>query len=152
MGKPEKIVAVAVVIVIGATVALALRRPAPMSPPEIKIIQGIARDRADDDAAKRARNALAKLDAPWELKREAARRDWSYVKDRTEALCRDAFREKMAYLEPDGEFAMSVDQWGGYQLLVKVRLADSFRAAPVGIVRCSVTPGINIATLEKVRM
>lgn len=79
--------------------------------------------------------------------------EWDYSKERIEAVCRNAFREKLTGLDPTELLSGGSDPDGyGFELRFVVRLADSFRAAPVGIVRCRVDSFINTVHLEKVRM
>ena len=67
--------------------------------------------------------------------------------------CGNALREKMGYLEADGDY---VEQQGSTPAervyRVKVRLSDSFRAAPVGVVECRMSDRYGQTTVTKVRM
>ena len=72
-----------------------------------------------------------------------------------ESICADGIKQKMSYLEPIGEYshlgpgALKNE----VKLRVAVRLSDSFRADPVGVVECSVdTVNTGYVRVTKIRM
>lgn len=119
-----------------------------------------ARDKITADAVKADRDFRARIKIvaalpkppPESAAEKAARMAPIMARYHAQDRCRGAFYDKMAYLEPEGEFVVSGDQSSGYQFVVKVRLKDSFQAAPVGLVKCTVDATTNGVSLEKVRM
>lgn len=71
-----------------------------------------------------------------------------------ESSCASAIAEKMPYLEPIPPYVMQApgqfDSAGDARVRVAVRLADSFRAAPVGVVECEVMLATRFTTVRKV--
>lgn len=69
-----------------------------------------------------------------------------------ERLCGGTIREEMKHLEPTGPYSQLSRSKDDLTLRVAVRLADSFRAAPVGVIECRANIRNRSAHLEKVRM
>lgn len=72
---------------------------------------------------------------------------------RAEQMCGAAIRERMPYLEPVGTAMHLGEGFSEERVLLRfrVRLADSFRAEPVGEVECDVHPRTGDVVLLKVR-
>lgn len=70
-----------------------------------------------------------------------------------ETRCQYGIREQMAYLEAVGPFTRAGKGYGkdDYKLRVAVRLSDSFRAEPVGVVECTVDVHTRRVYVTKVR-
>lgn len=108
-----------------------------------------ATQRAREDAALKAEmEAQRARDAAY--KAEAA----ANPKAIAEAICRSGIKEKMPGLEPAGEFHFAGKGYSAddVRVIVAVRLADSFRAAPVGLVECNADVVRRSVIVTKIRM
>lgn len=143
----------------------AAKAPILLSPEEAAKAERKARI---DALSKGAEKRIADIDASRsadDAKRDAQKKAW-LAQLRTEAdadpwgiaekRCAEEIAEKMRYLEPVGQYAHAGNGTGlwkdDYKVRVTVRLADSFRAAPVGVIECEVNVYTRRTTLEKVRM
>ncbi len=70
-----------------------------------------------------------------------------------DALCREAIRTKMGHLEPeDHRIPPANVEHGRTKLVYLVRLSNSFRAAAVGAVECSIRSPSGPAVLTRIRL
>jgi hypothetical protein len=107
---------------------------------EKPIEQIVAEARARDQAAADQQRSLAEGRA-----RETELRDM-------DSICRDAMRTQMAHLEPeDHRIPPANVEHGRTTLVYVVRLTKSFRAAPVGAVKCSLRSVAGPAILTHIR-
>lgn len=111
------------------------------------------KESAKRDAERAARDAKIKASIAAlreDNRREAEADPWG-VAERT---CATGIQEKLSHLEPVGTYSHIGKGYFKDQLKVRVavRLTDSFRAAPVGVIECEVDIVTRSVSVEKVRM